>query len=334
VTIPANTQAAVSPWGAIPVIACWGTEGGPYHVVDAGTPLPVNVVAGSSGNAAAGATGAAVPADADYSGVNVGGNLVGQSGQTAGGNTGGCVDLNSVAGAAVVTSVAGAPGVGGDTAAGSTDAGNPIKVGAKAQSGTALPAAVTAGQRVNAWFETHGIQIVTPLSNTSPGDGASARAWFSSDAATSGVAAAANYGYNGSTWDRLRSSTGNGLQVDVTRVQASPGGGATPKLLRNLGALTVLKGSAGTLYGLAVTNTIASAQWIQVFDAATAGSVTLGTTTPTLEFEVGASAPNSPLQVFPPPGVAFANGIVLASTTGEMGSTTSGSGVHVNAAYS
>jgi len=28
-------------------------------------------------------------------------------------------------------------------------------------------------------------------------------------------------GYNGSTWDRLRSSTANGLQVDVTRVQGS-----------------------------------------------------------------------------------------------------------------
>lgn len=39
----------------------------------------VNIVGGSSGNAAAGSTGAAVPASADYIGFNVGGNLTGVS---------------------------------------------------------------------------------------------------------------------------------------------------------------------------------------------------------------------------------------------------------------
>jgi hypothetical protein len=39
----------------------------------------VNIVGGSSGNAAAGTTGAAVPASADYIGYNSGGNLVGVS---------------------------------------------------------------------------------------------------------------------------------------------------------------------------------------------------------------------------------------------------------------
>jgi hypothetical protein len=39
----------------------------------------VNIVGGSSGNAAASATGAAVPASADYIGINVGGNLEGVS---------------------------------------------------------------------------------------------------------------------------------------------------------------------------------------------------------------------------------------------------------------
>ena len=39
----------------------------------------VNIVGGSSGNAAASATGAAVPASADYIGFNSGGNLVGVS---------------------------------------------------------------------------------------------------------------------------------------------------------------------------------------------------------------------------------------------------------------
>jgi hypothetical protein len=52
--------------------------------LDAAGYLKVNVAAGSSGNAAASATGAAVPASADYQGVNVGGNLVGATGVTAG----------------------------------------------------------------------------------------------------------------------------------------------------------------------------------------------------------------------------------------------------------
>ena len=47
--------------------------------LDASGNLKVNVAAGSSGNAAASATGSAVPADAGYTGFNSGGNLVGVS---------------------------------------------------------------------------------------------------------------------------------------------------------------------------------------------------------------------------------------------------------------
>src|SRR5271157_1359798 len=45
-----------------------------------GSSLNVNITGGSSGNAAASATGAAVPASADYQGVNVGGTLRGRTG--------------------------------------------------------------------------------------------------------------------------------------------------------------------------------------------------------------------------------------------------------------
>jgi hypothetical protein len=48
--------------------------------LDASGNLLVNVKAGSSGNAAASATGSAVPASADYVGVNIGGNLTGVTG--------------------------------------------------------------------------------------------------------------------------------------------------------------------------------------------------------------------------------------------------------------
>jgi hypothetical protein len=61
--------------------------------------LRVNVAAGSAANAAASATGSAVPAAADYAGVNVGGNL---RGQTAVNPTGSVyaaqTDLSSIAG--------------------------------------------------------------------------------------------------------------------------------------------------------------------------------------------------------------------------------------------
>jgi hypothetical protein len=59
----------------------------------------------------------------------------------------------------------------GDTAAASTDAGNPIKIGGRAPTLTnSIPTAVTAGQRVNAWFDTLGRLVVVeggnPLEST------------------------------------------------------------------------------------------------------------------------------------------------------------------------
>jgi len=65
--------------------------------------LKVNVVTGggSGGNAAASATGSAVPADAGYTGVSVSGTLTGVTGKTVGGVTGLDVDVNSVGGTAL-----------------------------------------------------------------------------------------------------------------------------------------------------------------------------------------------------------------------------------------
>src|SRR5262245_18915146 len=81
-TIPANKQQAASPWGAEAHYLVYGPEGGPFTIVDTPTPLPVTVISGggSGSNAAAGATGSAVPAQADYQGVNVGGTLRDQTG--------------------------------------------------------------------------------------------------------------------------------------------------------------------------------------------------------------------------------------------------------------
>jgi hypothetical protein len=71
----------------------------------------VNVAAGAAANSAASATGAAVPADAGYTGVHVGANLVGQTGTTISSTTAADTNVAMVGGAAVA--------VGHGTAAGS-----------------------------------------------------------------------------------------------------------------------------------------------------------------------------------------------------------------------
>lgn len=71
---------------------------------DASGFLKVNVAAGSSGNAASAATGAAVPAQAGYTGIKVGANLVGWTGvNPSGAIQAAQVDHASVAGTTVDT---------------------------------------------------------------------------------------------------------------------------------------------------------------------------------------------------------------------------------------
>lgn len=66
--------------------------------------MRVNVVAGSSGNAAASATGSAVPASADYQGINIAGTLRGRTGSAIGTTYIAHSDITSVAqGTAIAT---------------------------------------------------------------------------------------------------------------------------------------------------------------------------------------------------------------------------------------
>lgn len=62
----------------------WLDAGGKLQAVSAANPLPISG-GGSGSNAAAGPTGSAVPADADYQGVSVGGTLTGVTGLSVGG---------------------------------------------------------------------------------------------------------------------------------------------------------------------------------------------------------------------------------------------------------
>lgn len=100
---------------------------------------------------------------------------------------------------------------------------------------------------------------------------------------------------------------------------------------RNLAAtVQAVKASAGTLYGILVINTSGATCYVQVFDLAT-GGVTLGTTTPDLEFLLATAS----VQFFAlgENGIAFGTAISIASTTTEGGLTGSAAGVQVMPVY-
>lgn len=104
---------------------------------------------------------------------------------------------------------------------------------------------------------------------------------------------------------------------------------ATAKVkIRNATAtVQAIKPDLGYLCALQVINGSAAAAYVQLFDAPTTGAVTLGTTTPDLEVLV----PQASQVIVPLPsdGVEFLNGIMVASTTTEMGATGSAAGVQV-----
>jgi hypothetical protein len=289
-TIPANIQQAAAPWGAEAVYVCFGTEGGPYTGVDATHGLPVNVVAGSSGNAAASATGAAVPANADYQGVNVGGTLRGQTAVNPSGTIYAAqTDLSSVGG----TSLA----FGQANMAGSI----PVVI---ASNQSAIPASQS-----GTWTVQQG------GSN-----------WSVNVAQIGGSALAFGQAVMASSIPVVIAS--NQAVFPVTPA-ASTGNAGTTRLTRNLGAATLVLAGANTLYGIEGTNTLAAITWLQVFDASSAGSVTLGTTVPVFETNMAANT-GVARPVLGPVGIKFTNGIVIAATTTEFGNTAVANGCNAN----
>lgn len=109
--------------------------------------------------------------------------------------------------------------------------------------------------------------------------------------------------------------------------------GYTPATIAALvGTVTAVKSSAAaTLGGWYLFNNAATVCYIQIFDVATAGGVTLGVTAPTLSLGIPAGAAANIPAVSP--GILFANGIQVASTTTRSNSTACGTGSDVNFFY-
>src|SRR6266566_4479053 len=103
---------------------------------------------------------------------------------------------------------------------------------------------------------------------------------------------------------------------------------ATPLKIRNLlapaGGLLVANGPSNIKW-VVVLNSTGATCFVQLFNAIS--GITLGTTTPDLELEVGAGLMVS--IPFPVDGCLFGVGISAASTTAEGGAVASAAGVQV-----
>jgi hypothetical protein len=88
----------------------------------------------------------------------------------------------------------------------------------------------------------------------------------------------------------------------------------------------VVKASAGNLDGYYIYNPNASVAYVQIFNASSAGSVTLGTTVPVLSLGI----PSLGAANISTLGIAFSTGIAVASTTTATGSTANGTAVDAN----
>ncbi len=122
----------------------------------------------------------------------------------------------------VVTTVGGstpnAIAVEGTVAHGQAESGNPVTVGGRADS--AYPAAVTAGQRVRAWFNQNGAQMVASATSNPAGDASGVGLFgglFSNVAGASIYLVTAGMVFNGASWDRMRGDTSGTYTVEKNR---------------------------------------------------------------------------------------------------------------------
>lgn len=127
---------------------------------------------------------------------------------------------------------------------------------------------------------------------------------------------AALLGYNGTTLDRLRSDTTNGLDVDVTRVQAATSGGCTPfKRVSTADTnAAVIKASAGQVYLIAVSSVNAAVRYLKLYNKASAPTV--GTDVPVLTIAIPGNTTGAGNNIhIPTQGIEFTTGIAMALTT-------------------
>jgi len=148
----------------------------------------------------------------------------------------------------------------------------PLQIGGVAES--TVPSAVADGDAVRAFFDTLG-QLGVVLRGT---DGALLlpdRAAMADDTSNPTISKIASYlmGYDGSTWDRLRGDSANGLDVDVTRLPTVSS--TTDVSLASAATSAQLLASNSSRKGLLLNNTDANAVYVYYGTTATASKFTV-----------------------------------------------------------
>lgn len=108
-------------------------------------------------------------------------------------------------------------------------------------------------------------------------------------------------------------------------------GAVTPVLKNGLTntASSVVSSVAATLEDYYIYNPNASVAYVQIYDVATAGAVTVGTTTPKWSIGIPATSAANIARM----GLSFASGIQVAATTTATGSTAPGTALDANFGY-
>lgn len=230
-------------------------------------------------------------------------------------------DVDGTAAGTDVLTVGGVDGSGNAQQFATDTSGRQIAVGAVAEGSATSGAPVLAGGK-----DPSGnvIRLLLDAVGRTPVTGP-----FPDGQAATGTNPFVGAGVDGSGNIQAWNSTTTGEQIVVPTTFAV---GQALATVRNLaGTVTAIKAGAGELHSILILNDQAALKtYVQVFNVA-AGSVTLGTTVPDMEFLVPAQTQvNVTLHTT---GARFSSAISVAATTAEYGNTGSAAGVHVFAQY-
>lgn len=210
----------------------------------------------------------------------------------------------------IISSATGASAtqVQGNVASGATDSGNPVKAGARTIVDTTA-AGYTANQRGDLIVDGSGglkALVTEPVTVTDATSNISAMRFSGGWGYPLNVAGMA---YNGTNWDRIRGDTNGSWMVPKP---VTSGGLLISRLINATSG--VVKASAGQLYTGTLTNSNAAIRYLEIYNKATAG--TLSTDTPVMTIPL---PPNATVMVdFSGLGGAFATGISWQFTTDDI----------------
>lgn len=185
----------------------------------------------------------------------------------------------------------------GNVAAAATDAGNPVKVGAPFNS--TLPT-YTNGQRGDLQINNRGSLHTVILGS---GNTQAVVANVTDANAGASILAAGAYGFNGSTWDRLRSRGTGILQVEESYSFLNIAAGQ---------ATTTVKSGAGNLHSLVLNSAATATNTTTIYDNTAASGTVIAipaVTTATIPVSL----------IF---DIAFATGLTVITATANGGNMT------------